>query len=224
MNKKICAFFVALLLIFSFVEGSRVPVEGASRRQRERERREQREREEQQERREQRRRREEPRRGGDRNEETRRGGDRNEEPRRDGRKREDESEPAQVGLSGAASEVVRIANAERSKARLSDLRVDNELTAAAAKRAAELQRLFEHRRPDGRSWDTVLSECGVKRYNSWGENILYNSSGKAADAMTWWMKSQGHRDNILNRNYTHIGVGVYQSGGKTYFVQLFVGR
>ncbi|GHV45520.1 hypothetical protein FACS1894204_04860 [Synergistales bacterium] len=198
MNKKICALFIAILLIFSFMDDARVPAEGASKRQRERERREQRERRERRHRRE--------------------------EPQRGDWEEEDESEPAQVELSGSAGEVVRIANAERRKAGLSDLRVDNELMAAAAKRASEIPRLFEHQRPDGRSWETVLTEYRVKRYNSWGENILYNSSGKATDAMTWWMKSPGHRDNILNRNYTHIGVGVYQNGGKTYFVQLFVGR
>lgn len=192
-NKKICALFIALLSIFSFMKEARVPAESAPKRRRE------------QERRERRYRREEPQRGG-------------------GWKEEDESEPARVELSGSVGEVVRISNAERRKARLGDLRADDELMAAAAKRAAEIPRLFEHKRPDGRSWDTVLTEYRVKRYNSWGENILYNSSGKATDAMTWWMKSPGHRANILNGDYTHIGVGVYKSSGKTYFVQLFVGR
>ncbi|GHT03379.1 hypothetical protein AGMMS50276_33400 [Synergistales bacterium] len=193
VNKKICAFFAALLLIFSFMELARAPAEGAFKHQRERERREHRH--------------------------------RREEPQRDsGWKDEDESEPARVEPSGSVGEVVRLSNAERRKARLGDLRVDDELMAAAAKRAAEIPPLFEQTRPDGRSWDTVLTEYGVKSYNSWGENILYNTSGQAADAMTQWMNSPGHRANILSGNYTHIGVGVYQSNGKTYFVQLFVGR
>ena len=40
--------------------------------------------------------------------------------------------------------------------------------------------------------------------------------------MNGWMNSQGHRANILNKNYTTIGVGYYQNAnGVGYWVQLF---
>jgi uncharacterized protein YkwD len=83
---------------------------------------------------------------------------------------------------------------------------------------------MSHTRPNGRYCDTVLSEYRVKSYNWWGENIQYNTSEKAFDVVNWWMNSPSHRDNILKREYTHIGVGVHRSGGKIYVVQLFVGR
>ena len=41
------------------------------------------------------------------------------------------------------------------------------------------------------------------------------------------MNSPGHRANILNPNYTHIGVGHAKVAGSTYgnyWVQLFVGK
>ena len=39
--------------------------------------------------------------------------------------------------------------------------------------------------------------------------------------MDMWMGSSGHRANILNENFTDIGVGVVESDGYYYWVQLF---
>ena len=125
---------------------------------------------------------------------------------------------------GYANKVVELTNAERRKEGLGALRIDEDLMKATAKRARELESEFGHTRPDGDDWDTVLDEFGVSPYNRWGENVLYNSSGKPGDAVEQWMNSPGHRANILNGGYTHIGVGAYQSGGLTYVVQIFVGR
>ena len=38
-----------------------------------------------------------------------------------------------------------------------------------------------------------------------------------------WMKSPGHRANIMNRDYRYIGVGVARSGGDVYATQNFGG-
>ena len=132
--------------------------------------------------------------------------------------------PIQTGLAGYANEVLNLTNAERRRVGLHDLAVDNDAMGAAALRARELERLFAHARPDGRSWDTVLSEFNVSSYHIWGENLLYNHSNSAAVAVSQWMNSPGHRANILNGGYTHIGVGAHQSGGRTYVVQIFIGR
>jgi len=126
--------------------------------------------------------------------------------------------------SNYAADIVNLTNAERRRAGLSDLRIDNEAMAAAALRARELEQNFSHTRPGGRSWDTVLREFRVASHNSWAENILWNMSDRPADAMQQWMNSSGHRANILRNGYTHIGVGVHRSGGRTYVVQIFVGR
>jgi len=39
--------------------------------------------------------------------------------------------------------------------------------------------------------------------------------------MTSWMNSEGHRNNILNPNFTHIGVGYMLKNNTAYWVQLF---
>lgn len=56
-----------------------------------------------------------------------------------------------------------------------------------------------------------------------GENIAYTYSGSADEVMKLWMNSSGHKANILNGGFTKIGIGVYKSGDRYYWVQIFVG-
>ncbi len=49
-------------------------------------------------------------------------------------------------------------------------------------------------------------------YNFVGENIAAGTSGTLAGSLhNAWMHSDGHRQNILNPGFTHVGVGVYCS-------------
>ena len=54
----------------------------------------------------------------------------------------------------------------------------------------------------------------------YGENIAYGQT-TSEDVMNAWMNSAGHRANILGEKYTHIGIGVYESGGVIYWSQFF---
>ena len=54
-----------------------------------------------------------------------------------------------------------------------------------------------------------------------GENIAWGQK-TPEEVMKGWMNSEGHRANILNKNYTSIGVGYYQNaGGVNYWTQIF---
>src|SRR5262249_52419968 len=54
-----------------------------------------------------------------------------------------------------------------------------------------------------------------------GENIAYGF-GTAQGVMTAWMNSPGHRANILDPNYTEIGIAVaYAADGMPYLTQFF---
>ena len=118
-------------------------------------------------------------------------------------------------------EVVRLVNQEREKAGLSPLTVNAQAAEAAQERAGEIENLFSHTRPDGTSFVTALQEAGVS-YRGAGENIAYGQK-TPEQVMEGWMNSQGHRANILNPNFTAIGVGYYQnSRGVSYWTQLFV--
>jgi len=117
---------------------------------------------------------------------------------------------------------VRLVNEERAKEGLPALKNNyGALTKAAQTRAQELPLRFnsKHERPDGRAWHTALAESGV-RYATAGENIAYGHK-TAAHVMQDWMDSPGHRANILGKDFTHIGVGIYEQDGRLYWSQEF---
>lgn len=118
--------------------------------------------------------------------------------------------------------VFDLVNEERAKAGLEAYKLDTKLCEAADKRAKEIVEKYDHIRPDGREWDTVLDEYGFnsKAYFR-GENIVAMRES-ASSAMNAWMNSQGHKDNILSASYTTIGIGVYEYNGSKYWVQLFL--
>ena len=117
--------------------------------------------------------------------------------------------------------MVELVNAERAKVGLSPLSVHEGVAEAANKRAQEIKGTFSHTRPDGSNFSTVLTQAGIS-YRSVGENIAYGQNSPEA-VMQSWMNSSGHRANILNRDFTSIGVGHYQdASGTDYWTQLFI--
>ena len=123
--------------------------------------------------------------------------------------------PPEAASSGSAIERVwELTNYYRSQYGVGGLTLDSTLCDAAATRAREIASYFSHTRPDGSQWYTVSSLAH-------GENIVMGTSMDADSAMTRWMDSQGHRNNILDGSYGSLGVGCYQSGRELYWVQLF---
>ena len=121
-----------------------------------------------------------------------------------------------------AAQVVALVNQERAAQGLSALGGNDRLQQAADKRAQEIIELFSHDRPDGTACYTVLSEYGVSGYWTAGENIAAGQS-TPEQVMNSWMNSSGHRANILNGSFDTIAVGCAESGGRLYWVQLFLG-
>lgn len=117
-------------------------------------------------------------------------------------------------------QVVTLVNEERAKEGLSPLSIDTKVQAAAQVRAKECEQLFSHTRPDGTSFSTVLKEQNVS-YRSAGENIAWGQRSPE-EVMKAWMNSSGHRANIMNPNFTTIGIGYYENAnGTDYWCQLF---
>jgi uncharacterized protein YkwD len=132
---------------------------------------------------------------------------------------------AAPALAGAAEDIVRFTNEERTAMGLPKLRIDKNLMNAAAERARECAIEYSHTRPDGRECPTVLKEYNVS-YRSMAENIYYDNLPRPSggEAVEGWMNSPGHRKNILTSGFTHIGAAVYSEDGMNYAVQLFIGR
>ncbi len=120
-----------------------------------------------------------------------------------------------------AAEVFTLLNEQRSSNGLSSLTRNATLSELAMQRAAEIALYYEsnHLRPDNSECSTIAD--GV--YTGWttyGENIAIGQLDPE-EAMEDWMDSQGHRENILNEDYTQVGVGCFYADGVYCWVQIF---
>ncbi|MPN28838.1 hypothetical protein SDC9_176283 [bioreactor metagenome] len=82
------------------------------------------------------------------------------------------------------------------------------------------KRYFAHQSPTYGSPFDMMKQFGIS-YRAAGENIAMGYSSAAA-VVEGWMNSPGHRANILNASFTHIGVGYYAEGH--YWTQMFIGK
>lgn len=104
---------------------------------------------------------------------------------------------------------------------ITKLRRDKNLERMAMARAKELFENYSHTRPNGKEFYTIMEDLNIKNYwNGNGENIAYGYKD-AKDVMKAWMESTGHRENILDKRYTSVGVGLYIKNGLAYWVQIF---
>lgn len=134
---------------------------------------------------------------------------------------EGKADPGPMTDEQKVAKVIELVNAERASAGLPPLTTTPELTRAANARAKEVATSFSHTRPDGRDAFTVLADNGIS-YTTCGENMAAGQK-TPEEVVESWMSSSTHKANILNANYTHIGIGYYNSGsGYTYYwVQMF---
>lgn len=135
----------------------------------------------------------------------------------------EEEEAAKKDVNTFADQVVALVNLERVSNGLNKLVTYDKLTDVAQLRAEELVTKYSHTRPDDRSCFTALDDVNLF-YMTAGENIAvgYSTPEKVFQA---WMDSPGHRANMLNPDFTMIGVGlVYDENSKSgyYWTQVFI--
>lgn len=103
--------------------------------------------------------------------------------------------------------VVKLVNLEREERGLPMLKVDSSLTQAASLKTKDMlnRNYFEHRAFGMSPWDFI--KLSGYDYLYAGENLAmdFNTSEGMVNA---WMNSPAHRDNILNSDYTEMGIGV----------------
>ena len=120
-----------------------------------------------------------------------------------------------------ANEVISYTNKYRKEVGAKELRYDENLSVAASIRAIEIAIYdkFDHTRPNGTSFSTAIKELGIN-YGYLGENIAYGyiDSEEVSDA---WKNSKGHYKNMVNANYSKIGIGYYEYNKTIYWVQIF---
>jgi uncharacterized protein YkwD len=114
------------------------------------------------------------------------------------------AEPAAVEIES----VVALANMARAEAGCGELQVDERLTEAAQAHSDDMaaQGYFSHTSLDGRTLADRLLAVGFP--SPGGENIAQGQRS-ALEVHDAWMGSEGHRANILNCDFTTIGVGLH---------------
>ena len=118
-----------------------------------------------------------------------------------------------AGLRAIALEANGLVNEERTSAGLKALKWDQNLETVSHIRAKECSQSFSHTRPSGKQWYTVNSKI------QGGENLAFGFD-TAEDAVTAWMNSPTHRDNILYGEFTKVAISIYQDDdGTCYWAQ-----
>ncbi len=118
--------------------------------------------------------------------------------------------------------VVRLVNEIRKENGLKELTYDWQLSRVARIKSEDMRdnKYFSHTSPTYGSPFQMMKSFGIT-YRSAGENIARGQATPQA-VVNAWMNSSGHRANILNSSFTHIGVG-YASSGR-YWTQMFIGK
>jgi uncharacterized protein YkwD len=118
----------------------------------------------------------------------------------------DEPRPAPANHAALAKTLLDLHNAERAPKGSPPLRIDSRLSAAAQGYADFLARSGKFGHGSQGNPGSRARQQGY-RYLSIGENI---AKGQATPAMAMksWMKSSGHRANILRKTFQDTGFGV----------------
>jgi uncharacterized YkwD family protein len=114
--------------------------------------------------------------------------------------------------------VFELVNEERKKRNIEPLQLSLEVSKTAREKSEDMRDkdYFDHESP------TYGKPCEHMKKKYCGENIAaqWKTPEEVMDA---WMKSEGHKKNILRKEYTHIGVGYAEGGGRygIYWTQQF---
>lgn len=138
------------------------------------------------------------------------------------------SEPNPGNVARISSATFCLLNNERAARGLPRLRANRALTVAAARHSRDMaaRNYFGHDTLGGGSFSSrIMAARYVSPRAAWsiGENLAWGTGQLATPASTMeaWMRSPGHRVNILKGTYREIGIGVALSGPKTVYTTDF---
>ncbi len=123
-----------------------------------------------------------------------------------------------TGIVVFVTELIVAHNAIRKGRGLKAITKDNMLQAACEAHCIEMaaRGVMSHYGADGSNPFQRMTRAGY-RFSWAGENVAFNYQSVAA-VMDGWMRSPGHRANIIKRQYTNIGAAcVYSAKGEPYW-------
>lgn len=138
---------------------------------------------------------------------------------------EEQTESPDLYQEEVEQQVFDLINQKRVEAGLAPLQETEKLQEAASGHSEEMYRLnyFDHESPveANRTLPQRLVNAGLTKYGWAGENIAMVAQPNAQALVDMWMKSQGHRENLLRPDFKYTGIAVYGDGDKFYATQIF---
>lgn len=119
----------------------------------------------------------------------------------------DSGDQAEVEPPANPSPVEEQTNVQRSENGIPALDASEKLRDSACAKADDMiaRDYWGHHAPDGTGDPFMfIREAGVDYYTA-AENLFYSTTG-GPDPVANWMQSPGHRENILNPEFTRVGV------------------
>jgi uncharacterized protein YkwD len=135
---------------------------------------------------------------------------------------EEPKAPPKLELSEQEKTLLELTNKARVAEKLPPLKPNAALFQAARSHSANMakQDKLEHEL-DGKRVSDRASAAGYD-WDEIAENIAYTDEGSAEEIVNGWLKSEGHRKNLLNPDVTDIGLGVAKNAkGEWYYTQVF---
>lgn len=120
--------------------------------------------------------------------------------------------PQAVFTSITQKEILDSTNSGRSQnGNLLPLTLNAQLNASAMSKLNDMFEMnyFEHTSPRGVVLSDLVNEEKYE-YIVIGENLAMGNFSSGSEIVSEWMKSPGHRANILNKQFTEIGIAVKQ--------------
>lgn len=127
-------------------------------------------------------------------------------------------------------EILRQTNGKRQSAGVATLQDETQLTQIARAHGLDMaaRRYFAHVNPEGQSQADRIAEKHRRMIGLTGENLWkavglkgISLADLAKEIIDSWMDSPGHRRNLLDPSFTHLGVGVVVLGDEIWAVQNF---
>ena len=123
--------------------------------------------------------------------------------------------PTAANAAEIRASILCLTNAERAQRGLVSLRENAKLRAAAVAHSSDMVRsgYFAHTTPGGDTFvDRILAARYTRRSAAWSLGVNHawgpGDVGTARGVHDAWMRSRGHRANILKASYRELGIGV----------------
>lgn len=133
----------------------------------------------------------------------------------------DDRKPA-FKLTADEQSVLELTNAERKKQNLESLKANELLTKSAREHSANMakQKKMDHVLDDKKPHERI--EAIGYKFMAMAENVAMGQRTPAEAVRSWMTSTAGHKENILNKEYTEIGIGIAtDANGQRYWTQVF---